>query len=277
MADAKLGGRVSADIEGFFDDDSGTITGTAGALIERPDHIARHVLTDRCGLSAARIDDTAYSAAGSDYDANGFTLAFPVLMAPNVRKLLNRIARQAKTMETWAAGVHRLHYIADNPSADFTIRAHMIDQNQIGIKYTKRAEIENALTARYNRDWSGYSDDADADRDTVSATDAGSIDKYGRLEADERSYPYITTQSQAQAVIDWEIAEAAAPRLVIELTGGYFLTAIERGDIVNFSFESGDELDAALINLVTPDTDKFRIIDATRRPDAAVQVQMVAV
>lgn len=279
MADAKLGGRVSADVDGFLDDGSGTITGTAGALIERPDHIAEHMLTDRCGLAAARIDATAYAAAGSTYNTEGYKLAFPILQPPSLPKLLNRVAHQAKSVQFWAAGVHKLVYAADAPSVDKIIYEHMIDLGQIWVKRTNRADIVNTATARYARDWSGFSDDREADRKTVTKTDSASVTKYGTLYGDERSYPYIPEGSEAQAqdVLDWEVSRRAAQKLVIEFAGGYFLTALEPGDVVQFSFDSGSALDNALLNLVTSETDKFRVIDRRDRSDAAKQFEMIEI
>jgi len=65
--DTQTMGEVTADIEGWQDDAAGTYTGTANALIERPDAIIRHILLSRCGLSADTINPTTYAAAKTEY------------------------------------------------------------------------------------------------------------------------------------------------------------------------------------------------------------------
>jgi hypothetical protein len=153
----------------------------------------------------------------------------------------------------------------------------MVDLRQLHVKLTNRADMINTATARYGRDWSGYSDDIEADHKTVTAEDAASVAAYGKLTGEERSYPYVpgTNEDQAQDVLDWEIDHTAAQMLVIEFSGGYFLAALEQGDIVNFSFDAGDELDQALLGLVTSGTDKFTVIDRTDRPDGAKQFELL--
>jgi len=63
VADNVIGGMVSADIDGYQDDSSGSITGTPAALIERPDHICQHLLEQVCGASFASA--SAWSRGGS--------------------------------------------------------------------------------------------------------------------------------------------------------------------------------------------------------------------
>lgn len=67
--DTQAMGEITADIEGFADDAAGTYTGTANALIERPDSIIKHILLNRCGLSADTINPVSYAAAKAEYEA----------------------------------------------------------------------------------------------------------------------------------------------------------------------------------------------------------------
>jgi len=160
-------------------------------------------------------------------------------------------------------------------SADKTIDAARIDLNQIRIKYTGRWAVQNSLSARYARDWSGYEDVVESDRAVVSATDRDSIARYGTLKGQQLTWPYVIDQAQAQAVLDRARDELADVGLIIEFPGGYYLADVERGDIIDFDFEAGDELDQALLGLVQPDEDLFRVIDQIHRPDAAIQIELV--
>ena len=69
LASTQTMGEITADVEGFADDAAGTYTGTANALIERPDSIIKHILLNRCGLSADTINPTTYAAAKAEYEA----------------------------------------------------------------------------------------------------------------------------------------------------------------------------------------------------------------
>jgi len=500
-AETVIGQRVAADLQGQIDDASGTITGTANALIERPDHIIKHILIGRCGLSAGEIHAASYNQAGAFYAANAFRLAVVMLQRPNVRALSNRIAHQASSIEFWEAGAHHLVRIADHSLDDYTkllihfdsdngdiplttddagagnhtvtlengaaisaarskfggkslyldgaddnariashsdfsfgsdpftvdfwvnfhtvsaglnyylfyrlsaqldlhyntsndtlyfvgsslavlqkyncgividqwhhiavirgwggdpnamalcldglaiatgtatgsndsstafyigkrndglgpapayieefrisrgvarwtanftppasaypfigpgggstatpvkkIEANRIDLGQLWIAYTNRVNIQNRISACYARDWSGYESDIEAHRAIVTASDAASIAQYGTLERDPASYPYIIDTGMAQAVVDWRLADLARPRLVLELAGGLWLTDLENGDLIAFDFEAGDLLDQALLGLVTPGVDLFRVMDKLCRPDATVQIRLV--
>jgi len=97
VAETVIGTSVTVDVDGFQDDASGTITGTANALIERPDHVFEHLLTNLCGLSSSAINSTYYAAAGSLYSSNSINLAFALTEKPDVQELLNEIARQCRS------------------------------------------------------------------------------------------------------------------------------------------------------------------------------------
>jgi hypothetical protein len=270
-----VNGTVCADVDGYPDDASGTITGTPNALIERPDHILKHILTVNCSQAAAICDATAYTAAGAVYVTNSYALGFAIVQAPDVPALLARIAYQSRSVQWWSGGAHHIKYIpAAGETAVKTITAHRIDLAQLWIKYTDRADIANTLTATYSHAWNNEDNQDDAQA-TVAATIAASVTKYGTL-ARSTSYPYITAEAQAQDVIDREAGNRSDVRLVIELAGGYWLADLEQGDVVNFDFDAGDVLDQALLGRVTALTDLFRVIDRTDRPDATKQIQLVA-
>ncbi|GEM_PF-6130598 len=257
-AETVIGNRVSCDLRGRIDAD-GSITGTAGALIERPDHICADILIRGCQQAGEVIDSAAYAAAGARYAAAGFTLAVVLLQRPCVRALVDRIAFQSRSIEYWEAGSHRLKYIPVREQAAATIGRHHVDQDSLQVSFTDRVDIKNTLTARYARDWSGYEDPVEALRATVTAEHTASADRYGPLSGDPLSLPYVMDSGQAGSVLAWQLEDLAAPRLVVTLTGGYGLAAIERGDVVTFDVAS-QPLSAALLGLVASG-DRFRVID----------------
>lgn len=313
-AETVIGKMIAVDLQGYLDDGSGTYTGTPSALIERPDHQSKHIIINRCGLSTDEINAAAYTAAGTFFNTNSFTLGFPILQRPNVRLLLNRIAIQAKALEFWEAGKHHIVPIETSPSMDKAIDDNRVDLGQIWLKYTDRINIKNKLTARYSRQWSGHVDEIEADRAIVIASDAASITTFGTLQGDPESYPYVNGETQAQAILDWKLSDSKGSRLIVEQAGGYYLSDIERGDILRFdnmeyieklitngylitlggdylTTLAGDRLlwmstsdadpdeflKASLLSLVTMGSTLFRVIDKSYRPDAAIQIEAVLI
>ncbi len=64
-ADYVIGGTVTCDVDGNFDDASGSITGTPGALIENPADVIRHFLANYLGTPTSEIDGSFASARSS--------------------------------------------------------------------------------------------------------------------------------------------------------------------------------------------------------------------
>jgi hypothetical protein len=274
-AEVVIGRLIAADLQGCQDDSVGTITGTPGALIERPDHLLRHLLTVLCGLPASACGSPSYADAGAWYGANDFTLALAILEKPNVRVLVNDIARQSRSIEFWSAGVHHIKPITVSETTDHQLSAHRIDHGNLWLSFTDRALIENSFSAVFRMDWSGHTEDIEASRAVVTARHGTSIDRYGVLTGSRRSFPYIQDAAQAQLVLDWIKDDLNSPRLLIDLAGGYFLEDFERGQVFAFDFMAGDLLDKALLGLF-PAADRFRIINKIDRPDGALQIQAVA-
>lgn len=181
---------------------------------------------------------------------------------PNVRELINRIAYEASSVEYWDAGAHNLVYLPTHTTVTKTIDANRIDAESVDVRYTDRVDLLNSLTLWYNYYWSGYSGD-DAFRGTVVDSDATSIAKYGTLEKEAFQFQYLEGAGNAERAIAWLLNELKNPRLIVSFTGGYYLTDIRRGNLINFDFEDGDELDLAFAGIVST-TDKFMVTDIVR-------------
>ena len=263
MADAVIGARVSVDVQGYQDDGSGTYTGTPSALIERPDHVFKHILIDRCGLTASEINATVYAASGALYSALSMTLNLALLERPNTRTVLGNLAYQSRSIQFWEAGVHQLVYMGPE-TADKTIEGNRINLSPPPkLDYTDRVDILNTFTGKYNYKWSGYDKDEDAYRDTVPEKSDSSIRKYGTLEGDSILFPSVSGSGHALRTLQWIRSSLAHPRLVIDFEGGFWFTDLERGDTVSFDITSGEDLDNAMAGLVESST-IFRVQDMKR-------------
>ena len=275
ISDIVIGTVISADLQGYQDDGSGTYTGTANALIEYPDHVFKHILINRCGLTSSEIDATSYNASGTHFSANSITIAPVFLENPNIRTVLGELAYQCSSIEFWEAGTHHLVYLVDKEDADKTIEANRIDLDSIQVNYTDRVDILNSFSSKYDYEWSGYDSDDKAYRAVALATSAGSITKYGTLESSPKLFPAIPRSRHAIATTHWIRDSLDYPRLLVDLTGGYYLTDIERGDVLDFIFTSGDVMDKALLELVTSESDQFMVMDMVRREEG-ISLSMVA-
>jgi len=181
---------------------------------------------------------------------------------PNVRELINRIAYEASSIEYWDAGQHNLVYLPTHTTVSKTIDANRIDSESVNVRYTDRVDLLNALTLWYNYYWAGYSGD-DAFRETVTDSDSTSIADYGTLEKDPFQFKYLEGTQNAERALRWILTQSKNPRVIVSFTGGYYLTDIRRGNLINFDFEDDDDLDVAFSRLVST-SDKFMVTNIVR-------------
>jgi len=262
-ADTVIGGRVCADVKGYQADASGNY-GTTGALIERPDYIFKHFLVNHCGWLISDFGST-YTDAASNFNLNNIVLAPVLLDRPNVMEFLSKMAFQCHSIQFFDEGDHQLIFLADDDTANNTIEQARIDAHSVKVRYTPRAEIVNRYTASYNKEWvqAGRSDIED-EKSVLQVDDAASQGVYGVLEGDVVDLDFIRSEAQAQSLLEWLLEDNALPRLVIDFEGGDFLEAHQKGDIIDFTFDNGSELDKEFLGLVVSDTTKFRVVEINR-------------
>ena len=272
VADTVIGGIVAADVDGYQDDASGTITGSASALIERPDHILEHMVTEVLGED---IDETSYAASGAEYSSNSYTLGVCLLTTPkSVLDLFSRIARQARSLQFWEAGDHHLVYMSGSEPTDKTISGHRIDLNQLWLNYSLRTEVRNTFTGRYKKYWSGYENPVESDRAIVTSTGPASVTKYGAL-TENLELPFITDATQAAVIATWIRGEHDDPRLFVNFVGDISLSDIERGDVIEFDVTESS-LNSALLGHVSSG-DQFRVLETKVLHNFKRQIKCVGI
>ncbi|TET75199.1 MAG: hypothetical protein E3J43_08760 [Candidatus Heimdallarchaeota archaeon] len=264
VADTVIGGLVCADVQGQPADDSGDY-GTEGSLIERPDRVLKHILVERCSLSSARIDTTSYDASGSRYSTYFMNQSIVLLEPPVVPNLVHDIMRQSRSLAFWEAGKHHLRFIEMEETTDKELIANRIDVRTIKPSYTNRTYIKNKFTAVFDREWTAASrSGVELFLDAIETQDDDSIDDYELLEAKQIEYPYLGDTDTALICLNVEKTNKKKPKLQIELVGSIFLSQIEMGDVLSFSFDISDKLDSALLKLVTTIINQFRVLGKTR-------------
>lgn len=274
VADTVIGGRVSIDVQGWQADDSGDY-GTEGDLIQRPDYIFKHFLVHYCGLTVAdNIDSTSYGEAGTLYENDNVTLAVVILERPDVREFLSDMAKQCKSYEFWIAGKHYLKRVPVSETTNKTIEGGRIDIDSVKVYYTPRNEILNRYTINFDKYWIGdFESEIESYRGVVTVESTPSQAIYGVLEGDPLNLSYVNNSTQALRVGNWLLDDTASARLIVEFTGGGYLAELEEGDILEFTFESGDELDRRFLGLVVADSDQFRIMNVQETENGRIWIK----
>ncbi len=228
VAETVVGRAVAADVEGYKDTTGDY--GGSGTLIERPDHIRKHMLIELFGLTSAEIDQDSFDDAGAQFAANSYTLAVVLDRVWTFTELAAAMAVQTRTAIFWSQGAERMKWLDESPSPDGGIPHESIVEYEI--RHGARARIRNALNALYGRRWDRSGDESY--QDSVKAQDADSQNLYGAV-AQTFYWDWITESAMAQDVVDFWLEFLKHERLFI--SGEVFWPALkyDPGDVVTFS------------------------------------------
>ncbi len=195
VADVRIGKTVTANVDGYRDDGSGTYTGTPDALIERPDHFLKYLLAGLLGESADDIG-SSFAASGTYY---GSTYKFGFILHEVAREadnLVQALAFQCRSKFVEWRGKFELIYQGSAPGVTRTFNDDEILEEPV-FGFTREIDIRNKVFAKYNRDYRQTGENAY--RGIEKDNDATSISKHGeRPETIELS----VCRSQAMAA-DW--------------------------------------------------------------------------
>lgn len=220
-ADVVVGGSVNCDVDGYRDDGSGTYTGSALALIERPDHVFKHFIDVLYGFALSDIDTTSFSAAGALYAAaisGGYKLAFVINDEIKPSRLLSELAFQCRSNLKYDRGLWYLQYLPDvAPSVVRTIAKKELSGQYTKFTFNKTdsVDIANDLTAKFKRNYGGIKYDEAEWLGTSTASDATSQGKYG-VRAKMYDFPAIRLQAMADHVLAWIKLQNKNPLLIVE-------------------------------------------------------------
>jgi hypothetical protein len=227
----QLVGKFFTNLEGYQDDASGTITGAAYGLIERPADIARHMLTVYGGEAADRFE-TRPARVGSFYDARhklktgaGTDMICAASIADQA-DVMTALSWLAASTLTWPhLSPHddkwRLHVWQANPACEWPTpikRAQWIEPPTIEV--TNAAEIVTAVTLSYGRDdhGGGYSHQTSL---SPSRSSAG----YGYLNLPDQTMEVVAGASQQ---IDMYDSPAYSATATLEAGDHTFLELLEQ-------------------------------------------------
>ena len=148
------GALVTCKVDGKKDDDSGTITGTPNALIERPDHVFKDFLINVLGHTSGDIDSTSFNASGTQYNTLGYLFAGAITQPEQARDILARLAFQCRSWFFWD-GAGKAHLVIrelyDTP--DKAIGKERIVAGSLRLARTSTESIRNKISLHYDRNW----------------------------------------------------------------------------------------------------------------------------
>ncbi|MBT5632090.1 MAG: hypothetical protein HOJ13_05110 [Nitrospina sp.] len=229
---------VRADIQGVKDDASGTLTGVADSLIERPDHAYKWSILNALNLNSSVLDSSSLDQAGGLFNSVGYSLAGVITSKIIVRELWNQWGKESRSFFFWELGLARILYRSLNlvntaTTVDKVIFDNMVlldSQNRIGFKTTRNliSDVVNKIDLQYRRNWSG-----EGYKTVESGSDAESINQFGPKEVPEDfKFDWIRTQALAVDLVEFYLQERGFPRDVYEVELFLDNMEIERGDIL---------------------------------------------
>ena len=239
--------EVTADVTGVVDDGTGTITGTPGAVIERPDHVFRWSIRNLLGLAASVIDDASFNQAGTEF-ANAITGGYQLAGVVQSKRLLDTLWRQwmkeSRSHLFWdAAGKARLQFrpfnhssVADGKEVKALTESMVrLDPEsgagRIRFQRTPSDRVVNHIELGYRRDWA-----AGHYGQIHVASDSDTISLFGKRERPgEFLFDWFRVNDMAQDLAQFYLAELKAPQTLVACKVFLDQMELERGDFVTVS------------------------------------------
>ena len=254
VADVAVGSLLTCNVDGYQDDGSGTITGTPNALIERPDHVFQHILTELLGESAGDIG-ASFAASGASYSTTykfGFILHE---VADQADKLLQRLAFECRSKFIEWRGKFELIYMGAAPAVTRTFTDDELLAEPV-FGFTDEIDIRNKVYARHTRDYR-LSDGDGAYGGIVDDSDATSISDNGeRIEM--INLTACRDATMAADWVAWYLTQVKDIHKTVELLVPWLGKALGAGNTFGLTFDLFTGLTWDTIN-VDADQDRERL------------------
>ncbi|WP_028314670.1 hypothetical protein [Desulfatibacillum aliphaticivorans] len=235
-ADTVIGGQVTANLEGYQDDASGTYTGTANAIIERPDHVFKHLLMTGLGMGADLLDAAAFTEAGTFFSTNSYAFALAITRTEQAASLLARLAFQCRSFFRFTPyGTARLLPRQLAQSADLAVGTSAIVLDSLSISRTPVDILINAFTVHFDKDQTAGGSQAGDYLDAAACTDAASISTYGERNPTREADFYfdaVRDETMAAHVGAFYLAQHKRPRKMPDLSVYLDNMEAEPGDYI---------------------------------------------
>ena len=183
VADMHIGKLVVANNEGYQDDASGTYTGTPNALIERPDHIFKHLWIVILSAPAGDIDTPTFNAAGTFFAANSYKFSLLISKPIRAEDLFMKLALQCRSRFFVSPyGKAKLIVRQLDQASGHSIPKSEIKRGSMSIQRSSTDDLINFFNIWYDLDHSKESGSTKDCRAVKPFSDATSITRYGQRE-----------------------------------------------------------------------------------------------
>jgi hypothetical protein len=273
-ADTVIGGRVSADLQGWMADSSGYY-GLSGSVIEQPDYVMKKFLVYYCGMSPTIDFGSSYTQVNSDYNTAGVRISPIILERENVVDFLTRIALESRSIQFFEENQHQIYFLPNYSTLTAkTFSDSRIIMDQLKLRLGARSELINSLSVSYGRFWVETYDKSseEATKGSASGTYQSSIDTYGELTQDKIELQYINGEMQALLFLGWYIGERCWPTLEVEFQCGVYGASVRKGEIVNFEFTPDSLMFKLVSGLFQSIVTKFRIVDISVHENSTMTI-----
>jgi len=238
VADVEIGKLITCDFSGYMDDASGTITGTPNALIERPDHVFKHIWTDILSGPSADIDATTFAAAGTFYAAKNYAFALLINKPIQAADLFTKLAMQCRSrFFVSPAGKAKLFVRQLGQPSGHAVIKNEIKRDSMSIQRSATKDLINYFNIHYDLDHDKNNNTAENCRAVKNFSDSASITKYGQKEyagnAGVFLFDAVSQDAMVQHVGAFFIALLARIRIMPEFAVFLDNMEIEPGDIID--------------------------------------------
>ena len=241
-AEKVIGDAVLFDGQGYADDGSGTYTGSANALIEKPADVLHLLARHIGGVPANKLDVPSFVTARGDAPSSYKLAGVLTDRSTNLKELLIALGMQSRVKVDWHVEKLTARFLKSSYAAPAkTITEKELVEGAFRLMRGDAEEIINAVDLYYGRDWEqGRS--KESFQQVTKRSDATSIAKYGERKQVERFlFDFIadTNGSMAGDLADFWLARLKDPARFAEFEA--FLDQYELlvGDVRGLSYAIG--------------------------------------
>lgn len=235
VADVVIGKLLTANVRGWQDDASGTYTGTANALIERPNHVFKHLWVS---YLAAPVADFDASSSSSYFAAQGYTFSLLLDKPVQAAALFSRLALQCRSrFAMMPSGKAKLLLRQLQGPSTHAIIKEEIKADSMRIARSSIANLVNDLTIYYDPDRTRGAVSADTCQAAQRHVAGTSIARYGRHTADRTLFTFDAVRADAmvtdvlQFYLAWLKIVRRMPQFAVFLDN----LEIEPGDTIDLT------------------------------------------
>lgn len=217
VADTVIADKLVVNAQGYKDDASGTITGTANLLIERPDHIIKHLLVTYGSWPVANF----YTNADVNFATKGYKFAGVITEKRKLKEWLTLLAFQCRCYYRLANNQAQLLWRPDTLSMQKSVTSNMIRMQEdfkttTTVTRSPLEQVINKISIHYDRNWAQTGDNAY--KAISKAEDAASIAAYGEKEKPYLFFfDFVTLSAMANDVRDFYLARYKTRKKTIEM------------------------------------------------------------